>query len=27
MAYDSRWSASARDYSQLYQRVLRLPPR
>src|SRR5437764_3161941 len=26
MAYDSRWSASARDYSQLYQRVLRLPP-
>ena len=26
MAYDSRWSASARAYSQLYQRVLRLPP-
>ncbi len=26
MAYDSRWSASARVYSQLYQRVLRLPP-
>ncbi|HEX7735842.1 MAG TPA: glycogen/starch synthase [Ktedonobacteraceae bacterium] len=25
MAYDSRWSASARAYSQLYQRVLRLP--
>jgi starch synthase len=26
IAYDSRWSASARTYSQLYQRVLRLPP-
>jgi starch synthase len=26
MAYDSRWSASARAYSDLYQRVLRLPP-
>jgi starch synthase len=26
MTYDSRWSASARAYSQLYQRVLRLPP-
>ncbi|MBV9230877.1 MAG: glycosyltransferase, partial [Chloroflexi bacterium] len=26
MAYDSRWSTSARAYSQLYQRVLRLPP-
>ena len=26
MAYDSRWSASARAYSELYQRVLRLPP-
>jgi len=26
MAYDSRWSASARAYSQLYERVLRLPP-
>jgi starch synthase len=26
MAYDSRWSASALAYSQLYQRVLRLPP-
>ena len=26
MAYDSRWSASANSYSQLYQRVLRLPP-
>lgn len=26
MAYDSRWSASAQAYSQLYQRVLRLPP-
>ena len=26
MVYDSRWSASARAYSQLYQRVLRLPP-
>ena len=26
MAYDSRWSASARAYSQLYQRVLGLPP-
>jgi starch synthase len=25
MAYDSRWSASARAYSQLYQRILRLP--
>ncbi|HJT56893.1 MAG TPA: glycogen/starch synthase [Ktedonobacteraceae bacterium] len=25
MAYDSRWSASAQAYSQLYQRVLRLP--
>jgi starch synthase len=25
MAYDSRWSASASAYSQLYQRVLRLP--
>ena len=26
MAYDSRWSASARAYSDLYRRVLRLPP-
>ncbi len=26
MTYDSRWSASARAYSELYQRVLRLPP-
>jgi starch synthase len=26
MAYDSRWSASALAYSQLYQRVLQLPP-
>jgi starch synthase len=26
MGYDSRWSASARAYSQLYGRVLRLPP-
>ncbi len=26
MAYDSRWSASALAYSQLYQRVLLLPP-
>jgi starch synthase len=26
MAYDSRWSTSARAYSQIYQRVLRLPP-
>lgn len=26
MSYDSRWSASAQAYSQLYQRVLRLPP-
>jgi starch synthase len=26
MAYDSRWSASARAYSQLYERILRLPP-
>lgn len=26
MAYDSRWSASALAYGQLYQRVLRLPP-
>ena len=26
MAYDSRWSASARSYSQLYQRMLQLPP-
>jgi starch synthase len=25
MAYDSRWAASARRYSDLYQRVLRLP--
>ncbi|HEY0753357.1 MAG TPA: glycogen/starch synthase [Ktedonobacteraceae bacterium] len=25
MAYDSHWSASAHAYSQLYQRVLRLP--
>lgn len=25
MSYDSRWSASAHAYSQLYQRVLRLP--
>jgi len=25
MVYDSRWSASAHAYSQLYQRVLRLP--
>ncbi len=26
MAYDSRWSASAQAYSDLYRRVLRLPP-
>jgi starch synthase len=26
MTYDSRWSTSARAYSQLYQRALRLPP-
>jgi starch synthase len=26
MAYDSRWSASARAYSELYERVLKLPP-
>jgi starch synthase len=26
MAYDSRWSASAYDYGELYRRVLRLPP-
>lgn len=26
MAYDSRWSASASSYSQLYERVLQLPP-
>ena len=26
MAYDSHWSASAREYSRLYERVLRLPP-
>jgi starch synthase len=26
MAYDSRWSASAQAYSDLYHRVLRLPP-
>jgi starch synthase len=26
MAYDSHWSASAQAYSQLYQRVFRLPP-
>ncbi|GAC1342835.1 MAG: glycogen synthase GlgA [Ktedonobacteraceae bacterium] len=26
MVYDSRWSASARAYSDLYGRVLRLPP-
>lgn len=26
MAYDSRWSASARAYAELYRRVLRLPP-
>ena len=26
MAYDSRWSASARAYVDLYRRVLRLPP-
>lgn len=26
MAYDSRWSASARAYSKLYWSVLRLPP-
>ena len=26
MAYDSRWSASARAYSQLYRRVFSLPP-
>ena len=26
MAYDSRWSASATSYSQLYERVLQLPP-
>ncbi|MGZ3627703.1 MAG: glycogen synthase [Ktedonobacteraceae bacterium] len=26
MAYDSRWSASARAYSQLYEKVLQLPP-
>ncbi len=26
MAYDSRWTASARAYADLYHRVLRLPP-
>jgi starch synthase len=26
MAYDSRWSTSARAYEDLYRRVLRLPP-
>ena len=26
MTYDSRWSASAKAYSHLYERVLRLPP-
>lgn len=26
MAYDSRWSTSASAYSQLYRRILRLPP-
>ncbi len=26
MLYDSRWSASARAYSELYEKVLRLPP-
>jgi hypothetical protein len=26
MAYDSRWSASARAYADLYGRALRLPP-
>jgi starch synthase len=26
MGYDSRWSASARAYDDLYRRVLRLPP-
>jgi starch synthase len=26
MVHDSRWSASAQAYSELYQRVLRLPP-
>jgi starch synthase len=26
MAYDSRWTASARAYADLYRRVLRLPP-
>ena len=26
MAYDSRWSASARAYSELYQHVFELPP-
>ncbi len=26
MAYDSRWSASAKAYSTLYESVLRLPP-
>src|SRR6266852_81209 len=26
MAYDSRWRTSARAYSELYQRVLHLPP-
>jgi starch synthase len=26
MAYDSRWSASASAYSDLYQRMLKLPP-
>ena len=26
MAYDSRWSGSAQAYSELYGRVLRLPP-
>lgn len=26
MGYDSRWSASARAYADLYKRVLRLPP-
>ena len=26
MAYDSRWSASAHVYSELYEKVLQLPP-
>ncbi len=26
MGYDSRWSASASAYADLYRRVLRLPP-